>query len=68
MAREFVLSAGLGIWGEAVDPAADEGLRLIAERAGLDWPGCQAALGDAAIAERIEDLALVLEEAGLQRA
>ncbi len=40
MAREFVLSAGLGIWGEAVDPAADEGLRLIAERAGLDWSGC----------------------------
>ncbi len=99
LAREFVLSAGLGIWGEALDPAADEGLRLIAERAGLDWPGCRAALSDAAVAERveantqrlveighwgvpvfvfegeqfwgqdrIEDLALVLGAAGLQRA
>ena len=53
-AREFVLAAGLGIWGEATDPATDDGLRRICDAAGLDWDGCKAALGDKAIADRVE--------------
>ncbi|MCX6385017.1 MAG: DsbA family protein [Solirubrobacterales bacterium] len=96
--REFVLSAGQGIWSEATDPATEPGLRLICERAGLEWEGCRAALSDPAIADRVEantqelldighwgvpvfvyegeqfwgqdridDLALVLSDAGLDR-
>ena len=52
--REFVLSASTGIWAEAVDLTTDEGLRLVSERAGLDWPGCLAAVRDPRIAERVE--------------
>lgn len=98
-AREFVLSASTGIWAEALDPATDEDMRVICERAGLDWEGCVRAMNDPAIADRVEanteelvdighwgvpvfvfrgeqfwgqdridDLRLVLDDAGLRRA
>jgi 2-hydroxychromene-2-carboxylate isomerase len=97
--REFVLSASTGIWAEALDPATDRDMRVICERAGLDWEGCVAAMADPAIAarveantqelvdighwgvpvftfrgeqfwgqDRIDDLKLVLDDAGLRRA
>jgi 2-hydroxychromene-2-carboxylate isomerase len=53
--REFVLSASRGIWAEAVDVASDDGLRLVAERAGLDWPGTRAALGSPALRARVDE-------------
>ena len=53
-ARQFVLSAGRGIWAEAVDVSTDEGLRLLAERAGLDWSDCQAALADPDCERQVE--------------
>jgi 2-hydroxychromene-2-carboxylate isomerase len=96
--REYVLSASTGIWAEAVDLATDEGLRLVSERAGLDWEGCRTAVADPRIAarveantrelieighwgvpvfafrgeqfwgqDRIDDLRLVLDDAGLRR-
>ncbi len=52
--RDFVLSASRGIWGEAVDVASDAGLRLVAERAGLDWTACRAALDDQDLLARVE--------------
>jgi len=52
--RDFVLGASRAIWGEAVDVAADGGLRPICERAGLSWAGCLAALADPAMLERVE--------------
>jgi 2-hydroxychromene-2-carboxylate isomerase len=52
--RQFVLEASRGIWAEAIDVASDDGLKLVCERAGLDWEGCAAALQDPAMAERIE--------------
>jgi 2-hydroxychromene-2-carboxylate isomerase len=52
--REFVLSASTGIWAEALDPATDRDMMLICDRAGLDWAGCRAAMGDPAIAARVE--------------
>lgn len=97
--REFVLSASTGTWAEGLDMATDEDLRLASERAGLDWEGCLEAIGDPAIAarveantdelveiggwgvptfvfrdeqfwgqDRIEELKLALDEAGLRRA
>lgn len=36
--REFMLSAGRGIWSEAIDVATDAGMRVVTERAGLFWP------------------------------
>jgi len=52
--REFVLHASRGIWGEAIDVAADRGLRVVCERAGLAWDACAAALEDPALRARVE--------------
>ena len=52
--REFVLAASRAIWAEATDVATDDGLRLVCERAGLDWAGCVAALDDPTLRERVE--------------
>ncbi len=54
LAKEFVLSASRGIWGEGVEVASDDGLRLVVERAGLDWSAAQAALDSAEYADRLE--------------
>ena len=62
--REFVLTATQAIWAEAADPATDEGLRLICEKAGLEWEGCHAALSDPAIADRVEANTLELTQIG----
>ena len=35
---DFLLEAGKAIFSEAVDVATDEGMQLVAERAGLFWP------------------------------
>ena len=53
-AREFVLEAGKGIWGEAIDVSSEEGLREICTRAGLSWQECVAALEDPASRELVE--------------
>jgi len=45
---DFLLSAARGIWSEAIDVATDEGLRRVAERAGLDWGDVREALADEA--------------------
>ena len=60
----FVLSASRGIWAEAVDVAGDRGLRLVAERAGLAWDGCQAALGDPELRARVDRSTKRLVELG----
>jgi 2-hydroxychromene-2-carboxylate isomerase len=62
--REFVLSAGRGIWSEAVEVASDTGLRLVCERAGLDWVACAAALDDPALRERVHADTAALEALG----
>jgi 2-hydroxychromene-2-carboxylate isomerase len=43
---DFALSAGRGIWSEALDVARDDDLQRIAERAGLNWSEAKAALSD----------------------
>jgi 2-hydroxychromene-2-carboxylate isomerase len=98
-AREYVLAASTATWAEAMDLATDEEMRVVCERAGLDWEGCVAAMNDPAIVarveantqelvdighwgvpvftfrgeqfwgqDRIDDLRLVLDDAGLRRA
>lgn len=62
--RRFVLEASSGIWSRAVDVASDAGLRDVCERAGLDWPGCVAALADPAMRERVDADTAALEEIG----
>jgi 2-hydroxychromene-2-carboxylate isomerase len=58
----FVTSAGRGIWAEAIDVATDDGLRRVAERAGLRWADCAAALRDPALRRRVDaDTARVAE-------
>ena len=60
----FVLEASRGIWAEAVDVAADAGLRAVSERAGLDWDACRAALGDPALRVRVDASTARLDELG----
>lgn len=43
---EFAQSFLSGVWAEGVNAANDAGLRLIAERAGLDWSYVQDAVSD----------------------
>jgi 2-hydroxychromene-2-carboxylate isomerase len=63
-AREFVLAAGRGIWGEAIDVSSDAGLREICTRAGLSWPECREAIEDPASRERVERDTAALAELG----
>jgi 2-hydroxychromene-2-carboxylate isomerase len=63
-AREFVLEAGRGIWGEAIDVSSDDGLREVATRAGLSWPDCLGALADPSLRERVEQDTAALAELG----
>jgi 2-hydroxychromene-2-carboxylate isomerase len=62
--REFVLAASRGIWAEAVDVARDAGLRLVCERAGLDWDACRAALVDPELRARVDADTEALAELG----
>ena len=59
--REFLLSASQGIWSEAVDVSTDKGLRLVAERAGLDWEGVQSAVENEAYRSRVDGNVAALE-------
>ena len=52
--EEFVLSASRGIWAEAVDVAGERGLRLVSERAGLEWDRCVEALTDPTLESRVD--------------
>jgi 2-hydroxychromene-2-carboxylate isomerase len=52
--REFVLEASRAIWSQATDVARDDELRAVCEQAGLDWPGCAAAVEDPAMRARVD--------------
>jgi 2-hydroxychromene-2-carboxylate isomerase len=42
--RNFLYIAGQAIWSKAIDVATDEGMQIVAKRAGLFWPELQEAL------------------------
>ena len=46
LGEAFLLSFLHGVWADGIDAGSQRGLRLICERAGLDWPACCAALQD----------------------
>ena len=43
---DFVLEAGKAIFAEGIDLATDEGMQVVAERAGLFWPELQEGMKD----------------------
>jgi len=45
-AREFLFSAGLAIWSEAIDVATDKGMRKVTGRTGLFWPDVKEAMSN----------------------
>lgn len=63
--RDFLLSAGRGIWSEALDMASDADLRSVVERAGLDWQEARAALQRQSWREQAEANRELLFELGL---
>ncbi len=42
----YVLSVMQGVWADGIDTASDDGLRLLVERAGLDWAALRPGLAD----------------------
>ena len=62
--REFVLAASTSTWAEAMDLATDEDMKVVCDRAGLDWEGCVAAMNDPEIAARVEANTQELVEIG----
>ncbi len=44
--RDFLTEAGRAIFSNAVDVATDEGMQVVAERAGLFWPDLEKAMRD----------------------
>jgi 2-hydroxychromene-2-carboxylate isomerase len=46
LGEAFVLSFLHGVWADGLDAGSQRGLRLICQRAGLDWADCCAALQD----------------------
>lgn len=63
--RQFVLSAGSGIWAEGIDVATDEGMRTVTERCGLFWPDVLEALADECWREKVVANRDSLTELGL---
>lgn len=63
-AGAFMRSALEGIWAEGAVVAEDAGLRLVAERAGLAWKDCQAALANPAYWDRVQENARLHAELG----
>ena len=62
--REFVLAASTATWAEAMDLATDDDMKVVCDRAGLDWEGCVAAMNDPEIAARVEANTQELVEIG----
>jgi len=44
--RDFLIEAGRAIFSTAIDVATDEGMQVVAERAGLFWPDLEKAMQD----------------------
>jgi 2-hydroxychromene-2-carboxylate isomerase len=61
---EFVEAAARAIWAEGAVVATDRDLRQIAERTGLEWQECVAAIGNPVYRERVEANTARLAELG----
>jgi len=63
--RAFLSVAGEAIWSRAIDVATDEGMQMVAKRAGLDWPELKQAMANEDWREKAEANREQLTEAGL---
>lgn len=61
----YLLSFMRGTWAEGLDAGTDRGLRRIAERVGLGWSDCVAALADEGWRAEVEANRVALFEHGL---
>ncbi len=52
--EEFLISFLQGAWSEGVDAGTDRGLRMMSERAGINWLDVKAGLGDSAWRTQVE--------------
>ncbi len=64
-AAEYLLSFARGVFAEGIDAMTEDGLRRIAERAGLDWDEAQEGRSDEAWREELEENRQAMFEAGL---
>ena len=62
---DFLTSAMRGIWSEGIEVASDRGLRLVVERAGLDWGEAKQWLEDESWRDVVEQNRLELRGLGL---
>lgn len=63
--REFLSVAGQAIWSRAIDVATDEGMQIVAKRAGLFWPELKEAMANDDWREKVEANRESLTESGL---
>ncbi len=62
---DFLLEAGKAIFSEAIDVSTDEGMQIVAERAGLFWPEMQEGMKDDQWRHEAKANREALSEAGL---
>lgn len=63
--RDFLYTVGQAIWSKAIDVATDEGMQIVAKRAGLFWPDVQQAIEKGDWREKVEANRKALTEMGL---
>jgi len=63
--RDFLYTVGQAIWSKAIDVATDEGMQIVAKRAGLFWPDVKAAIEDDDWRQKVEANRESLTETGL---
>ena len=61
----FMLEAGKAIFSEGIDVATDEGMQVVAERAGLFWPELQEGMQDEEWRHEAKKNREILSDAGL---
>lgn len=62
---DFMLESGKAIFSEGVDVATDEGMKVVAERAGLFWPELQEGMQDEQWRHEVKQNRESLAEAGM---
>ena len=63
--RNFLYVVGQAIWSRAIDVATDEGMQIVAKRAGLDWPEMKEAMENDDWHRKVEANRETLIEMGL---
>ena len=62
---DFMVEAGKAIFAEGIDVATDEGMQIVAERAGLFWPELEEGMKDEQWQHEVKKSRDALAEAGL---